>query len=346
MLRRSGMFGIARITVTLAVAMAAAAGVTIVMPALAAGTHQASRANPHRASQVKTGHDLVDAAGVPQEGAPSRGWHPSLSPAGVTTAVTNCAMYATRGGWPNNGYFGGDLVTAATICVAESGGDQKLIVCDSADGHVIGHGDSPGFTCPAGTDSEDRGLWQLNSKAASTVSNKCAFDPVCNADRAYIFSGRGTSFSPWSTYDLDSYARPFLDPAQRGVTNLSAGTVTSALLGECLSEGKRAIGAKVIIANCGISSSSQLWRKDSHGRLAGFGAANCLATAAQGSNPAVVLQRCAIRPAQEWSVFGRNELRNAADGKCLTDPGSSVASGTVVDVTTCANAKDQTWFLP
>ncbi len=337
------MPALTRTAVTLAVALLGAAGATIVVPAFAAGAHHVTRTSDGAA---KTGHSLVDAAGVPHEGVPSGGWHPRLSPAGIGIAVDNCVMYATRAGWANNGYFGGDLLTAATICVAESAGDQKLIVCDNAKGDVIGHGDSPGFTCPAGTDSEDRGLWQLNSKAASTVSDACAFNPICNADHAYVFSGRGTSFAPWSSYDEDTYAAPFLDRVQRGVTNLSDGSVTSAVLGECLSKGRPAAGAKVIIANCGINSSSQSWSKASRGRLNAFGDGHCLAISAQGSNPAVVLQRCAIRPAQEWSVFGRDELRNAADGKCLTDPGSSLVSGTVLDVTTCANAKDQTWFLP
>ncbi len=49
---------------------------------------------------------------------------------------------------------------------------------------------------------------------------------------------------------------------------------------------------------------------------------------------------------QQWSVAGRNELRNKADGKCLTDPGSSLTAGTQVKATKCVNAKDQTWWLP
>jgi len=39
-------------------------------------------------------------------------------------------------------------------------------------------------------------------------------------------------------------------------------------------------------------------------------------------------------------------LRNAADGKCLTDPASSLTAGTQMDVTDCANAENQTWWLP
>ncbi len=166
------------------------------------------------------------------------------SPAAAATASSTCVQFATRAGWANNGYFAGDLVTAAAICVAESTGDPKLYVCDNAAGQVVGHGDfGPGkpVTCPAGTVSYDRGLWQLNTAVPGAVSDTCAFDPVCNAKTAYLASGRGTSFAPWSSYDQDVYTS-FIDPAQTAVTHLTAGTVTSALLGECMPgdlEGRR-----------------------------------------------------------------------------------------------------------
>jgi hypothetical protein len=42
-------------------------------------------------------------------------------------------------GWANNGNYGGDLVTASAICVAESAGDPLLYVCDQ-NGTVVGNG--------------------------------------------------------------------------------------------------------------------------------------------------------------------------------------------------------------
>ncbi len=49
---------------------------------------------------------------------------------------------------------------------------------------------------------------------------------------------------------------------------------------------------------------------------------------------------------QQWSVTGRNELRNRADGKCLTDPNCSLtAQALQVNATRCVNAKNQTWWL-
>jgi hypothetical protein len=350
--------------------MTGAAAVTAVGPALASGPHQATTAG-HGAAVLALGHRpdpaSVVSAGIgpasvgPTSVVPVAGpvtdrpalvaplsWHPRLSPAGIATAVTNCVRYATGAGWANNGYYGGDLVTAATICVAESAGDPNLIVCDNASGAITGHGDYPKYTCPAGTVSYDRGLWQLNTVAASSVSNKCAFNPGCNADQAYVFSGRGTSFVPWSSYDQDSYAAPFLDRVQRGVTNLSDGTLTSAVLGECLTQARLAIGAKIVLANCGTAQ-SPVWLK-TRGRFRERTKNWCMTIASPHGNPDVVLEKCATGKAQlkaqQWTSYGLDELRNNADGKCLTDPGARLTAGTPVDVTPCTDAKAQTWFVP
>ena len=261
----------------------------------------------------------------------------------AATASSTCVQYATRAGWANNGYFAGDLVTAAAICVAESAGDPKLYVCDE-NGKVVGHGEFTGdpVKCPAGTTSYDRGLWQLNSVAASGTSDQCAFNPVCNAGVAYLASQRGTSFVPWSSYDQDTYAR-YIDAAQAAVTNLHSGTVTSALLGECL-QAKSTAGAKVVIANCGSGGTTQQWTV-SGGKLRS-GSVCAAISSASATSPGVVLRPCAAQKVQQWSVVGRFELRNAGDGKCLTDPGNSLTAGTQVTATRCANAKNQTWWLP
>jgi len=270
-------------------------------------------------------------------------WH--LSPAAKGKAVSTCVRYATRAGWPNNGYFGGDLVTAATICVAESRGDPHLIVCDDASGNIPAQGDWPTFTCPEPqTVSWDRGLWQLNNVFAKKTTDKCAFNPVCNAGQSYWrYSGRGISFARWSSYQLQTYA-VYLDLVQAAVTKLSYGTVTSALLGECLEQSKALVGAKVVVVNCGSGAANQQW-SISGGKLRS--GSRCAAISSTRGKPGVVMRRCGRSKTQDWSVFGRYELRNAADHKCLTDPGPTpLKAGTQVNVTTCANAKNQTWWLP
>lgn len=260
-------------------------------------------------------------------------------------AAQTCAAYAARAGFADNGYYSGDLVTATAICVAESTGDPKLYVCDD-NGAVVGHGDYNGTkpACPARTTSYDRGLWQLNSKHMANVSDQCAFNPVCNAMRAYRnASVFGETFARWSSYDQDSYAG-FIDPAQKAATALGTGTVTSAELSECLAWTRHAAGGKVVVANCGGGAASEQWSVTGGKLRAGkLCAAIASATA---RNPGIVLYPCAARKTQRWVTFGRDELRNAADGRCLTDPNGSGVAGTQVDVTFCANAKQQTWWLP
>lgn len=327
-------FRVSVVTRTVAVAViaaAGAAGATVVVPALASSTHRVPSHPVVRPAQ--SGTALI---------APTSS-RERLSPAATGKAVSTCVFYAAKAGWANNGYFGGDLVTAATICVAESRGDPHLKVCDDGHGNITGQGDWPTFQCPAGSVSYDRGLWQLNNVNAAKTGNKCAFDPACNAGAAYLDSGRGISFAPWSSYDQQTYAGPFLDLVQAAVTNLTHGTVTSALLGECLAQIRPVVGAHVDIANCGSGAASQQWFT-SGGKLRS--GSRCATIGSSGRNPGVVLRRCANNKMQEWAVFGRYELRNAADHKCLTDPGSSLKAGTQVDVTTCANAKNQTWWLP
>ena len=261
----------------------------------------------------------------------------------AATAAVTCAGYATRAGWANNGYYGGDLVTATAICVAESGGDRLVYVCDE-NGKVVGQGEYAGdpVPCPAGTTSYDRGLWQLNSVAASGTSDSCAFNATCNAGVAYLASQRGTSFAPWSSYGQDTYAR-YLDAAQSAVSALTKGTVTSAMLGECLQAASKA-GARVVIANCGHGGNVQQWAVSGGKLRSGSVCAAISSTSA--ARPGIVLRRCANQKIQQWTVTGRGELRNGYDHKCLTDPFSSLTSGTQVDVTGCRNAKNLTWWLP
>lgn len=267
-----------------------------------------------------------------------------LTQAQAATASATCLRYASGAGWADNGFYSGDLVTAAAVCVSESRGDPNLIVCDNGSGQITGQGDYPAFHCaePA-TVSYDRGLWQLNTAVPGAVSDKCAFNPVCNAGAAYLASQRGTDFAPWASYDQDFYAR-YIDPVQMGVIALKSGTVTSAELGECLARARSVAGAKVVVVNCGTGSATQQWSFGGGKLKVG---SLCAAIAGLTRTPGVVLARCARgRRQQVWTAAGRYELRNAADGKCLTDPGGSLKTGTAVDVAKCANAKPQTWWLP
>ena len=323
------------------VTLVAVTGFAVAVPAFAAGAHPSAPGPARQGAGARPGVNLHGPGLI----APLTGISPRTA-AQAATASSTCVRYATRAGWANNGYFAGDLVTAAAICAAESAGDPKLYVCDNAAGKAVGHGDfvqGQPVKCPQGTVSYDRGLWQLNSSAASGTSDGCAFNPVCNAGVAYLASGRGTTFAPWSSYDQDVYT-PSIDPAQTAVTQLSAGTVTSALLGECLVQSRQAAGAKVVIANCGTGAAGQQWSVGGGKLRSGSLCAAISSTSA--ASPGIVLRRCAAQKIQQWSVTGRFELRNKGDGKCLTDPGNSLTAGTQVTATRCVNAKNQTWWLP
>lgn len=312
-----------RFVLPTSVALAAAAAAAVVVPALATSVP---------AQQRIAGRYMI---------APLPG-HGPRTVAAAQAAAQTCVQYATRAGWANNGYYSGNLVTAAAICVAESHGDPSLIACNPSGQS----GDYPGFTCPGGTTSEDRGLWQLNSAVQDPATDQCAFNPVCNADFAYYTgdlsdpaSLRGLGFAPWATYDNDTYSKD-IDPVQAVITKLRAGTVTSAELGECLAPVKSAVNSEVVVVNCGTGSTLQEWSVSGDKLRSGS------VCAAAGSTGAIVLRRCARNSRQSWIGYGRDELRNVADGKCLTDPNGSTTAGTEVTVSRCTDAKDQTWWLP
>lgn len=74
---------------------------------------------------------------------------------------------------------------AVAVALAESGGDCK----------------AKGYN----SDSVDRGLWQINSKWHSEVSDSCAYDCICNAEHAVKISNKGTDWTPWSTWNNGAY---------------------------------------------------------------------------------------------------------------------------------------------
>ncbi len=321
-----------RILSLTAVSLAALA-VVLAWPLVA--TAVPATARPGRPYGIAPPHHLIAPL-------PAVRW-PAAAPA--ISAAQTCVRYASRAGFANNGYYSGDLVTAAAICMAESGGQATVYACD-ANGRTVGVGYyTPGkaVNCPNGTTSYDRGLWQFNSVYAPKVSNACAFDPTCNAGQAYLYSDLGTAFSPWATYDSDAYARPYIDLAQAAVTASRTGAVTSAMLGECLARSRAAANAPVVLGDCGTGAAAEQWTlragRLTHGRL-------CAAVTTPAGNPGVVLRRCNGSRWQVWRHRGRSELRDAAAGLCLTDPGGSLIAGTQAILTRCADAKDQTWWLP
>ena len=253
----------------------------------------------------------------------------------VSTAAQICAGYAAAAGWANNGNYGGNLVTATAVCVAESGGNANIYYCDG-NGTV---GTYPPVTCPGG--SYDRGLWQVNSKAWPQVPDSCAFQPTCNANAAYAISAQGATFSPWAVYDGTGYTR-YVGAAQTAVTGLDSGALVSAAFGVCATRSSQAAGAAVVVGACGRSLAIQQWTVGDGTLRSGT---LCL-TAAANSQPMVTASACTGGAGQTWTAQGPGELKNAQTGQCLRDQSANHTSGTPLTLAPCSHTRGKTWWLP
>src|SRR5215831_1181044 len=120
----SGLTAIrARLSLLTKIGLFAAVGLAVALPARAASAPQSAPA-AHAPSQTTP---MIAPLAAPA----------SARPADVAKAAATCVRYATKAGWANNGYYAGDLVTAAAVCGGESAGDPKLYVCDK-NGNAVG----------------------------------------------------------------------------------------------------------------------------------------------------------------------------------------------------------------
>jgi len=106
------------------------------------------------------------------------------APAGSTVLTTSAALGGTLGCpgleelWEEAGGSDAQAVTAASIAMAESSGQQYA-------------------TGPFG----ERGYWQINPDHGSLST----YDPLGNAKAAVIISDDGTNWTPWTTYTSGAY---------------------------------------------------------------------------------------------------------------------------------------------
>ena len=138
-------------------------------------------------------HHLPVATGTTASTTAYQPRHASRGPAnsGETTATTTVASTTSSGLsgtlgcagleqlWESAGGSPAVAVTAASIAMAESGGNQYA----------------------TGTVGE-RGYWQINPVNGSLST----YDPYGNARAAVIMSGNGANWSPWTTYTSGAYA--------------------------------------------------------------------------------------------------------------------------------------------
>jgi len=73
-------------------------------------------------------------------------------------------------------------------------------------------GGNPIAVSPTG----DYGLWQINKEAHPQYSQDFVFDPAGNAQAAYEISGKGSTWTPWTTYTSGAYQQ-YLDAAKDAV---------------------------------------------------------------------------------------------------------------------------------
>ena len=262
-----------------------------------------------------------------------------LTRAQAVSAAQTCVRFATAAGWANNAQANnaqhGSLVVASAICMAESGGQPTVYYCSTSgqDGYY------PPVNCPG---AYDRGLWQIDNQAWTSISDPCAFRSRCNADGAYVISRDGQSFTPWATYTSGVYSY-YLADVQAAIGRLHVGTIPAGIPGVCLSRVKYAQGADAVTAACGSGTRRQQWGISGQAVQDGK---YCLAVASAARNARVMLSSCDGSSAQQWAVQGNGGLRNAESGRCLRDPGASTTVGTRVNVGSCTVAVSRLWWLP
>ena len=102
-----------------------------------------------------------------------------VSGAAVTTAAGTYSCSGLESLWEQAGGSAGEAVMAASIAMAESGGNPNAI--------------SP---------TNDYGLWQINGSHGALAT----LNPLGNAEAAVSISSNGTSWGAWTTYTSGAYS--------------------------------------------------------------------------------------------------------------------------------------------
>ncbi len=146
-----------------------------------------------------------------------------------------------KGAAENAGFSGAALVTAVAVALAENSGRILRAVNTNRDG------------------SRDRGPWQINDRAHPDVSDGCAFDLNCSAQKAYDISSQGRDWKPWTTWTNGAYKQYLQDAsaatgrtatdAQAGGSDLfGVGSAISSVTTQLVSAGQVAGGALLVLA--------------------------------------------------------------------------------------------------
>ena len=256
---------------------------------------------------------------VPSASAPaSEG--PGLLPRPRSIAYTNaqvCGAVAAKGGFSYNTDISTNagsypiIVVAVAVALAESGCQYNIYLCNPS----LAQGYYPPVSCPAGTGSYDRGLWQINSYYHGDVSDACAFQVQCNAAAAFIISSKGRNWSAWTPYNSGAWAS-YISLAEQSVYGFSF-LLQSHGDGTCLDADSRQPydRGKIFQWTCRHSDKYQQWKLvGTTGNLPilqNVGTGTCLdASSAQIYNGGAIFQwRCRTTDRfQQWWFHGSGQL--------------------------------------
>ena len=245
---------------------------------------------------------------------------PGLLPPPRSIAYTNaqvCGAVAAKGGFSYNTDISTNagsypiIVVAVAVALAESGCQYNVYLCDPS----LAQGYYPPVSCPAGTGSYDRGLWQINSYYHGDVSDACAFQVQCNAAAAFIISSKGRNWSAWTPYNSGAWAS-YISLAEQSVYGFSF-LLQSHGDGTCLDADSRQPfdKGKIFQWTCRHSDKYQQWKLvGTTGNLPilqNVGTGTCLdASSAQIYNGGAIFQwRCRTTDRfQQWWFHGSGQL--------------------------------------
>jgi len=146
-------------------------------------------------------------------------------PAPHSIALSNaqvCGAVAAKGGFSYNNNISTNagsypiIVVAVAVALAESGCQWNIYLCNPS----LAYGYYPPVSCPNGTTSYDRGLWQINSYYHNEVSDSCAFQVQCNTAAVFNMSNKGRDWSAWIVYSSGAWAN-YISIAKQAVYGFS-----------------------------------------------------------------------------------------------------------------------------
>jgi hypothetical protein len=271
------------------------------------------------------------------------------APDTITATGSNaCAVAAYKAGFSYTDYLDTSkgevrsVVVAVAVCLAESSGNPNVYLCNPS----LVSGDSP-ISCPAGTTSVDRGLWQINSAAWSQVSNTCAFNGQCNGDAAWgLISSHGTNWSAWATYNSGAWGN-YLSIAQGAISGFTV-QLRNPNSNECLAVDGNDVGNEGLIWQWGCGSNGwENWEVDvvsstEPPELENPSSGKCLAVDGDDvGNEGVIWQwGCGANGWLEWQVNGSGdlnangdadlELKNVNASECLAVDANNIGNGGAV----------------